>query len=75
MPWLDGVYLFGDFCTDKIWALEGSADAGWQAHEIETGARLLTSFAVDDAGEVYLLFHGKHPVLKLVDAAGTPTQE
>ena len=75
MPWLDGAYLFGDFCANKIWALEGSADAGWQVHEIQTGARLLSSFAVDGAGEVYLLFHGRHPILKLVDSAGTPTQE
>ena len=75
IPWLDGAYLFGDFCTDKIWALEGSPESGWQVHEIQTGARLLTSFAVDDAGEVYLLFHGKHPVLKLVDSAGTSAQE
>lgn len=75
MPWLDGAYLFGDFCTDKIWALEGSADAGWQAHEIHTGTRLLTSFALDGAGEVYLLFHGRHPVMKLVDSAGTSAVE
>ena len=75
IPWLNGTYLFGDFCTDKIWALEGSAESDWQVHEIRTGARLLTSFAVDDAGEVYLLFHGNSPILKLVDAAVTPTQE
>ncbi len=75
IPWLDGAYLFGDFCTDRIWALEGSTESGWQTHEIHTGARLLTSFAVDGAGEVYLLFHGRHPVMKLVDSAATPAQE
>ena len=75
MPWLDGTYLFGDFCANKIWALEGSAESGWQTHEIHTGARLLTSFAVDSAGEVYLLFHGNSPILKLVDSAGAHTRE
>ena len=75
IPWLDGTYLFGDLCANKIWALEGSAESGWQTHEIHTGARLLTSFAVDSAGEVYLLFHGNNPILKLVDTAGTPTRE
>ena len=34
MPWLDGIYLFGDFCANKIWALEDRGEQGLQVHEI-----------------------------------------
>ena len=67
IPWLDGVYLFGDYCSGRIWALEGDADRGWHMIQIADLPTPLISFGTDAAGEVYILTIGG-PVHRLVDA-------
>ncbi len=58
-PDLVGAYLFGDYCTDTLWALS-AADAiatGEAPHEV-VGAldgENLSSFGQDEAGELYAL--------------------
>ena len=67
IPWLTGVYLFGDFCSGRLWALDGEAESGWRMVEIADLDRLLSSFGTDDDGDLFLLaFRG--PLLRLVDA-------
>ena len=65
IPWLDGVYLFGDACSGRVWALDGDARAGWRMVEIAHEGRRISSFGTDTAGEVYVLTFGG-PVLRLV---------
>jgi glucose/arabinose dehydrogenase len=61
-----GVYLYGDFCTGRIWGLLRGADGSWQNQPLfETGLNI-SSFGQDDAGELYLLDHSNGAVLKLV---------
>ena len=67
IPWLNGAYLFGDYCNANIRALQGDAEAGWTIHTIPTGLRHLYSFALDGDGEVYLLSARGKPVMKLVE--------
>ncbi|MCY3923689.1 MAG: PQQ-dependent sugar dehydrogenase [Chloroflexi bacterium] len=64
---LQGVYLFGDFCSGTIWGLwpDDSAETGWARETILESGQLIASFAVDDDGEVYVLVFGG-PILKLV---------
>ena len=66
IPWLDGVYLFGDFCSGRVWALSGDTDAGWRMSQIADLDLPLSSFGTDAAGEVYLLTFGG-PILRLVE--------
>ena len=66
IPWLQGAYLFSDFCKGYVWALMGDFDVGWERHEIAWLDRNVSSFGVDETGEIYILsFHG--PILKLVE--------
>jgi glucose/arabinose dehydrogenase len=59
-PALDGVYLFGDFCSGLVWGL-GRDEAGeWALSEPIDSGLSISSFGEDAAGEVYL-----------VDLAGT----
>jgi len=54
---LAGQFLYADFCSGTLWAVPA---AGGEARELlgaESGRRI-ASFAVDTAGEVYLLVHG-----------------
>ena len=67
LPWLDGAYLFADYCSGRVWALE-QFDGAWQMRELAQLDALIASFGVNAAGEVYLLtFDG--PILRLSAAA------
>jgi len=53
MPEWDGIYLYGDYCSGKVWALILS-DGQWQSQVMfETGVTI-TSFGQDESGEIYL---------------------
>ena len=65
IPQLDGAYLFADYCSGRVWALEGNAEAGWRLLEIADLNRLVSSFGVDANGEVLMLTFGG-PLVGLV---------
>lgn len=53
----NGIYLYGDFCSGKVWGLINS-NGGWQSQVLfETGANI-TTFGQDPSGEVYLADRG-----------------
>jgi glucose/arabinose dehydrogenase len=55
LPSWHGVYLYGDFCSGRVWGLLRLPDGSWQnALLFETGTNI-TSFGQDEAGEVYLV--------------------
>ncbi len=66
IPWLYGTYLFGDFCSGQIWALDGDAETGWGMIEIADLDKPLSSFGTDANGEVLVLTFGG-PVLRLIE--------
>jgi glucose/arabinose dehydrogenase len=57
---LEGIYLFGDFCSGTIWGVAADAmlDGPTEAKELGQMDGTLTSFGVDDAGEVYAVDRG-----------------
>jgi glucose/arabinose dehydrogenase len=57
LPDFYGVYIFGDYCSGRVWGLlPGSGDSWEHALLFETGASL-TSFGEDENGEIYLVNH------------------
>ncbi len=53
IPEWNGVYLYGDYCSGKVWALILS-NGQWQSQVMfETDLRI-TSFGQDESGEIYL---------------------
>ena len=68
LPWLAGAYLFADFCSGRVWALEARGE-GWQMRELAQLDARIASFGVDAAGEVYLLTF-RAPILRLRAAGG-----
>jgi glucose/arabinose dehydrogenase len=54
-PMLQGVYLFGDYCTGRIWGLVLHGDGRVQVAELAQADLRLTSFGQDEAGELYLV--------------------
>ncbi len=54
-PALDGIYLFGDYCTGTIWAATASEMLTGEARAVpvhDFDGRLV-SFGADEAGEIY----------------------
>ena len=68
LPWLDGAYLFADYCSGRVWALELGGE-GWAMRELAQLDAQIASFGVDADGEVYLLAF-RAPILRLRAAGG-----
>jgi glucose/arabinose dehydrogenase len=56
-PALDGFYLYGDFCSGRVWVVPVGGGAATMVAGADT-TRRVASFATDEAGNVYLLIHG-----------------
>jgi len=55
-PFLNGVYLFGDYCSGRIWGMAQSGNTGdWQLVQLAQADVRLSSFGEDEAGELYLV--------------------
>jgi len=52
MPEWNGIYLYGDYCTGRIWGLLPSND-GWQNQVLFETRANITSFGTDESGEIY----------------------
>jgi hypothetical protein len=48
------MYVYGDDCSGRIWVLIHGAD-GWKSAEWLDASLAITSFGVDDSGELYVL--------------------
>jgi glucose/arabinose dehydrogenase len=52
-PALQGAYVFGDYCSGRMWTLS-QANGAWTMNDaMQTGAQI-SSFGEDEAGELYM---------------------
>ncbi len=58
VPTLQGSYLFGDFCSGKIWGLERSSSGEWKRRLFLDTDLAITSFGKDAEGHVYVVAQG-----------------
>jgi glucose/arabinose dehydrogenase len=63
---LYGQYIFGDFCSGKIWSMQADSPGNWQYDILLDTSINISSFGVDVTGDIYLtdLYAGR--VYKLV---------
>ena len=54
-PGLRGTYLFGDFCSGRIWGATPGASGVWSAVELADTELSISSFGEDEAGELYVV--------------------
>ncbi len=57
LPDLQGVYLYGDYCSGLIWSSYRDENGTWQTSLFMETDALITSFGEDEAGELYLVDH------------------
>jgi glucose/arabinose dehydrogenase len=80
MPALRGAYVFGDYCTGRIWSLRREANGSWVRTQLLDAAFYITisSFGEDESGELYLTDFYSGSLYRLVDSSipiptATPT--
>ncbi|MBL8062206.1 MAG: PQQ-dependent sugar dehydrogenase [Anaerolineales bacterium] len=52
MPEWNGIYVYGDYCSGTIWGLI-QVDGQWQSQVMFEAVATITSFGVDESGELY----------------------
>ncbi|MBI5960614.1 MAG: PQQ-dependent sugar dehydrogenase [Chloroflexi bacterium] len=52
---LQGYYFYGDWCTGTIWTAKQDEAGNWQTEVSLESGRSISSFAEDEAGELYLV--------------------
>lgn len=55
VPDLYAAYIFGDFCTGRIWATWRDSELNWQTEQIMNTGMAISSFGEDEARELYVI--------------------
>ena len=61
---LRGMYLYGDFCSGRIWGLRHNGVA-WENRLLLDSALLISSFGEDDGGELYVADFGAGAIFRI----------
>lgn len=59
-PFLDGIYVFADWCSGRVWGAS-EVDGVWEQHELGRFWMSISSLGQDEQGELYLtdMINGK----------------
>jgi glucose/arabinose dehydrogenase len=60
LPGLAGHYIYGDYCSGRIWAVRYDGDSITQNGLIVDSALMVTSFGTDESGNLYVLASDGH---------------
>jgi glucose/arabinose dehydrogenase len=65
LPELQGIYFYGDYCSGNVWGLIETSLDKWQSRILFTTSAKITTFGVDEAGELYMTDYGTGRILRL----------
>jgi glucose/arabinose dehydrogenase len=68
LPRLQGTYLYGDFCSGRVWGAR-SSEGVWEHALIFDTAANISAFGEDEAGELYFTDYGMGVLYRIVDAS------
>jgi hypothetical protein len=71
-PTLYGKYIYGDFCSGRIWSANENSGSWASTLELDTGV-MISSFGEDDAGELYVADYGGGRLYGIT--GGAPAQD
>ena len=54
-PLLSGLYIYGDFCSGKIWGAKPDGDGNWSVEELLDTNLNISAFGEDENGELYVV--------------------
>ena len=68
LPSLYGAYVYGDYCSGKIWALRyANGEVTEQMNIVPDGSVAISGFAENQDGEVYVLDFGGGGIYRFVE--------
>ncbi|MGB5401241.1 MAG: PQQ-dependent sugar dehydrogenase, partial [Thermoanaerobaculia bacterium] len=65
---LAGTYIFGDYCSGRIWLGTQRSDGGWTQSLWRTTSHSISAFGEDESGELYLVDLGG-TILRFISAS------
>jgi hypothetical protein len=68
IPDLRGAYLFSDYCSGTLWAIDSTRSELQEPVTLLESGRQISSFGIGEDGEVYLTDLGGGELLRLVPA-------
>jgi glucose/arabinose dehydrogenase len=57
LPEFNGVYFYGDYCSGNVWGLVRNGLDRWENELLFNNTGRISSFGVDESGEIYLVDH------------------
>ena len=63
-PALQGTYVYGDFCSGRIWGLRRNGQK-WENRLLLKSSLEISTFGEDEAGEIYVADYGKGDIYQL----------
>lgn len=58
VPMLDGVYIYGDFCSGTIWGAYENGNGKWISKQLFDSRLAISAFGEDENGEIYIADYG-----------------
>ena len=55
LPWLEGAYLYADYCSGEVWGLRYDGEQVTEHMLLNDSVRRISAFGQDEDGKVYLL--------------------
>ncbi len=72
IPNLVGFYVFGDFGSGRIWAVPSDSEPVVEPEELSDTPLSISSFAQDNAGELYVVDFGNGTLHRIVEGEAVP---
>jgi glucose/arabinose dehydrogenase len=72
-PDLNGLYLFGDFGTGRIWSGTEIEPGIWHQTQLLDTSFNISTFGEDEAGELYFASYGGGQIRQIIIPVSTPT--
>jgi glucose/arabinose dehydrogenase len=69
VPALAGRYVYGDFCSGRLWSAAKNALGGFGARDIATTGINITAFGEDEAGELYFTDYSRGEIRRFAAEA------
>ncbi|NOK63851.1 MAG: glucose dehydrogenase [Chloroflexi bacterium AL-W] len=64
---MQGSYIFGDYCSGRMWALRETTPGTWEQAEILSSNLSISSFGEDESGELYLTGFRENTLYQVIE--------
>lgn len=66
-PEMYGHYIFGDYCSGRIWRITPDGNGGWANDEVANVTdNQIAAFGENSAGQLFVAYHGNGQIRKIV---------